>query len=175
MQISHPLTLIWELLHKKIKYLAVLSYFITQVKERVSAKWVFYYGYKYIKLQIHGKFFSCIWKQPGEIIVCKCFVYHHLFSFPLPSPCHGHYSLMFFLSFCVCEASLPCSKSAVFMQLPHQGTLYFHHICTKYCLICFRVGLVAWEVVYWSFWHGNGFSVSAKLLLFLCDANNIWW
>lgn len=83
----------------------------------------------------------CIWKQVGKIVY-KCFVCQHLHPLPF-SPCHGHYSLMFFLSFCVCEASLPCSKSAVFMQLPHQGTLYFHHICTRYCLICFRVGLVA--------------------------------
>lgn len=49
--------------------------------------------------------------------------------------------LRLFLSFCVCEASLPCSKSAVFMQLPHPGTLFFHHICTKCCLSCIRAGL----------------------------------
>lgn len=49
--------------------------------------------------------------------------------------------LPLFLSFCVCEAFLPCSKSAVFMQLPHPGTLFFHHICTRCCLSCVRAWL----------------------------------
>lgn len=50
---------------------------------------------------------------------------------------------LYFFFHSVSEASLPCSKSAVFMQHPHQGTLYCHRICTKHCLVCFRVGLVA--------------------------------
>lgn len=59
----------------------------------------------------------------------------------LPLPClMDIIHLRLFLSFCVCEASLPCSKSAVFMQLPHPGTLFFHRICTK-CLSCLRARL----------------------------------
>lgn len=51
-----------------------------------------------------------------------------LSSFPTVNVDHSYFL------FCVYEASLPYSKSAVLMQLPHPGTLStFHSACTSFC------------------------------------------